>query len=536
WMQVLGLSAEVYTLLTVTLSFVAVLGLLLMLRRHRETISGAILGGKSRDEASWLSLLAVTLWMPVVSLYILVTWGAVSFRLIMGIEDNPLRLAEPYAILMAGLIVYTVASYVIERIFHRTREIAAINKELDERRVQEETAEMERIRDNTAGNAADVDGDGDEEGGGGPVGAKPEHVGIYAHKRQSMRTLEDLARRTASLFALGAVIYAIIRFWGGPDVFDRIPGLDLAEGLVDTLLIGYVIFHAVRIWIDQKIYEEIGEQPEDALPGDGEGGTGATRLATLLPLFRNLLLIIIVITILLLVAVDLGVNVAPLFAGAGIVGLAIGFGSQALVRDILSGAFFLMDDAFRKGEYIDVGEVKGTVEKISLRSFQLRHHLGMLHTIPFGEIGYLTNFSRDWVMMKLKLRVTYDTDVEKVRKLIKKLGLALAEDPEIGEKFIQPLKSQGVIEMDDSAMILRVKFMTHPGEQWVLRKRIFAELRILFEREGIKFAHREVTVRIPDLDENRQLTDEERQAIGAAARRVGDQARDDGMAAAGGAG
>ena len=85
-------------------------------------------------------------------------------------------------------------------------------------------------------------------------------------------------------------------------------------------------------------------------------------------------------------------------------------------------------------------------------------------------------------------------------------------------------------------MILRVKFMTHPGEQWVLRKRIFAELRILFEREGIKFAHREVTVRIPDLDENRQLTDEERQAIGAAARRVGDQARDDGMAAAGGAG
>ena len=231
----------------------------------------------------------------------------------------------------------------------------------------------------------------------------------------------------------------------------------------------------------------------------------------------------IAVTVILLIAMKIGVNVAPLFAGAGIVGLAIGFGAQTLVRDILSGAFFLADDAFRKGEYIDVGEVKGTVEKISLRSFQLRHHLGMLHTIPFGEIQHLTNFSRDWVMMKLPLRLTYDTDVEKVRKMIKKLGLRLQEDPEIGDKFIQPVKSQGVIQMDDSAMIVRIKFMTYPGEQWVLRKRIYAEIRELFEKEGIKFAHREVTVRIPDLDEKKDLSEDQVRAIGAAARRVGDQ-------------
>ena len=111
----------------------------------------------------------------------------------------------------------------------------------------------------------------------------------------------------------------------------------------------------------------------------------------------------------------------------------------------------------------------------------------MLHTIPFGEIQFLTNFSRDWVMMKLPLRLTYDTDVERVRKLVKKLGLRLLEDPEIGDKFIQPVKSQGVIQMDDSAMIVRIKFMTYPGEQWVLRKRIYAEIRELFEQEGIKF-------------------------------------------------
>jgi small-conductance mechanosensitive channel len=191
--------------------------------------------------------------------------------------------------------------------------------------------------------------------------------------------------------------------------------------------------------------------------------------------------------------------------------------------------FFLLDDAFRKGEYIDVGEVKGTVEKISLRSFQLRHHLGALHTIPFGEITHLTNYSRDWVMMKLPLRLTYDTDVEKVRKLIKKLGQRLLEHETEGRKFVQPLKSQGVIQMDDSAMIVRVKYMTRPGDQWTTRKLVYKEIRDLFEQEGIRFAHREVTVRIPDLDKGGEgLSDEERRAVGAAARRAVDQAEEEG--------
>ena len=225
----------------------------------------------------------------------------------------------------------------------------------------------------------------------------------------------------------------------------------------------------------------------------------------------------IVVTVLLIVLMEMGVNVGPLFAGAGIVGVAVGFGSQSLVRDIFSGAFFLFDDAFRKGEYIEIGSVKGTVENISVRSFQLRHHLGKLHTIPFGEIQVLSNYSRDWVMMKLPLRVTYDTDVDKVRKLVKKLGQQLLDDPVIGADFIQPLKSQGVIEMQDSAMIIRVKFMTRPGDQWVARKRVYEEIRALFEREGIKFAHREVTVRLADGANADSMSQSQKDAVLAAA-------------------
>ncbi|MEO1491282.1 MAG: mechanosensitive ion channel family protein [Pseudomonadota bacterium] len=536
WMQALGLSMEVYVAITITLSLITVLIILAMIRAHRKTIGGMILAGRSREEVSWPVLAASSVWAPVITLYLLFSWGDMSFRLIMGIDSSPYRLIAPYAIFLAGMIVYAVASYIIERIFARNRQIEQINRDLDERRQLEEQeahdAMVEDIR-HAAVDAGDIDGDGDEEAAGARVGTD-DPAPQYPIQRPGMQTMEDLARRTASLFAIGAVAYALARFWGGPNVFEDTPALNLFEDVIDIVFVGYITYHAVRIWIDQKIQEEGGDE-EPTGPGEGEGGgAGATRLATLLPLFRNFFLIVIAVTVLLLIATELGVNVAPLFAGAGIVGLAIGFGAQTLVRDILSGAFFLMDDAFRKGEYIDVGDVKGTVEKISLRSFQLRHHLGMLHTIPFGEITHLTNFSRDWVMMKLPLRLTYDTDVERVRKLIKKLGLRLLEDPEIGEKFIQPVKSQGVIQMDDSAMIVRIKFMTRPGEQWVLRKRIYAEIRELFEKEGIKFAHREVTVRIPDLDERKgDLSEDQVKAIGAAARRVSDQVDEEGLLATG---
>jgi len=146
----------------------------------------------------------------------------------------------------------------------------------------------------------------------------------------------------------------------------------------------------------------------------------------------------------------------------------------------------------------------------------LRHHLGALHTIPFGEVTHLTNYSRDWVMVKLPIRVTYDTDVEKVRKLIKKLGAELMEHPVEGPKFLQPLKSQGIYKMEDSAMIIRVKFMTRPGDQWTTRKLVYSRLRGLFEENGVKFAHREVTVRLSD-HELGSMTPEQREAAAGAA-------------------
>ena len=302
--------------------------------------------------------------------------------------------------------------------------------------------------------------------------------------------------------AAGAVF--LLELWG-VDIevlAEQGVGARFAGAIIDTFLIvvlAYGLWELIRIVTDRQIAVErvaLGVGGRDEEVQDGEGGGAGARLGTLLPLVKLAARIAIVVMAALAVLGELGVNILPLLAGASVLGLAIGFGAQTLVKDIVSGIFFLIDDAFRGGEYVDIGGVKGTVEKISIRSMQLRHHRGPLHTVPFGDIRHVTNFSRDWAIMKLPLRLTYDTDAEKVRKMIKKLGQELMADPELGPQFLQPLKSQGVVQMQDSAQIMSVKFMTRPGGQWMLRRVVFARIRELFEEQGIRFANREVTVRL----------------------------------------
>lgn len=478
WVADFGLNYNVYAMVYGCLTMVGAFGNILMILFNARAISNAIRGGRAPDQVSWLLRFVSFGWAPALIVYVVFSW----FRLAVDLAlENPTPLpliASSYMIFMSVVVAYGAMNYVLERYFDRSRKINEIN---------EETA------------AAEAD-------------AEPVETPEAEQRKQYLLTYEDLARRVAGILAFVIGAYALVVIWyPDADWSEDLPVARVLDVMV-IIFIGYILFHFFRIWIDSKIAEEVDDGTEAEL-GDEGGEGGQSRLATLLPLFRGAILAVVVVTIMLIVLMELGINVSPLFAGAGVVGLAVGFGSQTLVRDIFSGAFFLMDDAFRKGEYIDIGDVKGTVEKISVRSFQLRHHLGALNTIPFGEIKVLTNYSRDWVIMKLPLRVTYDTDVEKVRKLIKKLGQELLSDPVIGENFIQPLKSQGVIEMQDSAMIIRVKFMTKPGDQWLVRKKVYQEIRELFAREGIKFAHREVTVRLADGKEADDLTPKQREAV-----------------------
>jgi len=212
------------------------------------------------------------------------------------------------------------------------------------------------------------------------------------------------------------------------------------------------------------------------------------RVRTLLPIGRNLAFIVLLVMTLLMVLSSLGVEIGPLIASAGVVGVAVGFGAQTVVRDIISGMFYMIDDAFRVGEYIQSGNYKGTVESFSLRSVKLRHQRGPLFTVPFGALGAVQNMSRDWVIVKDIIGITYDSDVDKAKKLIKQIGLELAQDPDLGPSILQPLKLQGVEQFDNYGMRIRTKMMTKPGEQFVIRRRANAMIKKAFDANGIRFA------------------------------------------------
>ena len=263
--------------------------------------------------------------------------------------------------------------------------------------------------------------------------------------------------------------------------------------IVITIIVANLVWSLVKRWIESQDNVNTGDDPDSNAGGD-PGGQGLTRIETVLPLLRGFLLITIITVATMISLSSLGVDIGPLIAAASVLGLAIGFGAQTLVADIISGIFFLVDDAFRKGEYIDVSGNTGTVESISVRSMQLRHHNGPIHTVPYSQISTLTNFSRDWVIMKFELRIPFEEDVEKVRKLIKKVGKKLLDDPEHGSEFLEPLKSQGVNRMDDSAFVVRCKFSTKPGKQWAIRRIAYAEIQAAFSEAGIKFAPKRVVV------------------------------------------
>ncbi len=285
-------------------------------------------------------------------------------------------------------------------------------------------------------------------------------------------------------------------------------GADFFQFLI-TLAIGYVVFEGIALWVNRRLAREqtTREVSEDEAAGEGGGGAGNSRLATVLPLVRVTAQSAVAVIFLLLALGNLGIDTTPLLAGAGILGLAIGFGAQKLVSDIVGGVFFLIDDAFRVGEYIDVGGTAGTVEKISIRSMQLRHHRGAVHTIPYGEIAKLTNYSRDWVIMKLMFTVPFDTDPNKIKKIFKKIGAEMMADPVHSTGFLEPFKSQGVFSFDDVGMVVRGKFMAKPGTQFTIRKEIYNRVIREFETAGIDFARREVRVAIPGMENSEDLSD-----------------------------
>ena len=299
------------------------------------------------------------------------------------------------------------------------------------------------------------------------------------------------------------IVFAIwLLAWGWDIDLDTLAASDttatrLLRGVLNAiviLLVADFAWHVVRTVIDRHVH---AAQPTTETT-DPDEISRRSRIRTLLPILRNILMIVFAAMAVLMALSAMGVQIAPLIAGAGVIGVAVGFGSQTLVKDVISGIFFLLDDAFRVGEYIISGSYKGTVESFSLRSIKLRHHRGYLYTVPFGSLGAVQNMSRDWVIDKLSLTVPYDTDLDLLKKIVKQIGKELAADETLAHSIIQPLKMQGVEAMGEIGMQVRLKMMTKPGEQFVVRRRAYATLKQRLAENGIRIAT--PTVQVSDGD------------------------------------
>ncbi|MGR9274966.1 mechanosensitive ion channel domain-containing protein [Rhizobium leguminosarum] len=256
--------------------------------------------------------------------------------------------------------------------------------------------------------------------------------------------------------------------------------------IVIVLLVTDVIWKLASTLIDSQM--AVASRSVQEGHQEGPDARRRQRLNTLLPILRNVLFLAIGAVGFLMMLDAVGIQIGPLLAGAGVVGIAVGFGAQTLVKDIISGVFYLFDDAFRIGEYIQAAKYKGTVEGFSLRSIRLRHHRGPVTIVPFGELGAVQNLSRDWVIDIITLTLNYDSDLEEVRKTIKRIGVELLEDAELGPNIIEPLKMQGIEQMADYGVQIRLKFMTKPGEQFGVRRKALAMLKKTFAEKGIQFA------------------------------------------------
>jgi len=311
------------------------------------------------------------------------------------------------------------------------------------------------------------------------------------------KTTMEKVLKTALKLVFSILFFTfVLKLWGIDIQFGYTVAMAMFKILI-VICIFYVIWEIISSVIERRIILEMPEEEEK-----DEGGAGGSRIGTLLLLLKKFIFFSMIIMGILVILSSLGINITPLIAGAGVVGLAISFGSQSLVKDIIAGLFFMMDDAFRVGDYITIGSQKGTVEKITLRSLVLRHPRGKLDTIGFGNINSVSNLSRDYTITKLEFRVRYDTDIDKLRKIVKKrVYQPIMQNEELAPKLLSPIKSQGVKHMDDSAMIARIKYKTLPGDQFAIRKEIYQLMQQAFKEEGIEFAHKNVTVYIPDSNE-----------------------------------
>jgi small-conductance mechanosensitive channel len=249
--------------------------------------------------------------------------------------------------------------------------------------------------------------------------------------------------------------------------------------------IAIVVVLALAAWeiLGGIIYARLNEQDPS-----GSAVLRSARMRTLLPLMRNVLLIVISVMASLVVLSEIGVDIGPLLAGAGVVGLAVGFGAQSLVKDVISGAFFLFEGTINIGDVVDIDGKGGLVEGMTIRSIRLRDYNGNLHTINFGSVGVITNMTRDYGYYVCDVKVAYRYEVDAVIAALRETDEALRKDKAFRNDILEPIEIAGVETFADTTFIVRSRIKTRPIRQWDVGREFLKRLKLKFDEKDIQLA------------------------------------------------
>jgi small-conductance mechanosensitive channel len=458
WFQRIDLEPDSYLLVNVALGTLLLVWLGGLVWKNRTQVANYLKGGSTADagNSSWFTRQFAAIWHILTLAYLFWVWFACASRVILFGPHFGGALWRSLLVVPLYLILDRLLQVALPSIFVAGTEIP----------------------------------DAIEPG----AALEPQDAGAPAPPpRAKLAVVQNIIR---------AILFLVLLVWVLKAFNIELPFVARIAGggfeISITIVLALVAWRWLNAYVTRKL-AQTAPDPDEAKDDEDEfHGVVLDRSHTLLPMLRRFIGTVLLIMVMLIVLSSLGIDIGPLLAGAGVMGLAIGFGARKLVADVLSGFFYLLDDAFRVGEYIQAGGVSGTVEAISLRNAMIRHHLGSLQIVPYSNMGVINNSMRGPLVVKFNLDLPYDTDIEKVRKVVKKVGEKMINDPEYASDFTQPIKSQGVNKVGDSVMTFRVKFSAKPGKQFVIRREAFRLIKDALEAKGIHLAFRKVIVELPE--------------------------------------
>ncbi|MCF8223210.1 MAG: mechanosensitive ion channel family protein [Bacteroidales bacterium] len=259
--------------------------------------------------------------------------------------------------------------------------------------------------------------------------------------------------------------------------------------LITVILL--IVLRVVKLFI-RKLKKTLIRRAEKNQDRDTE--EAEKRILTLTGILRSIIKILLVATYLLIILQKLGINIAPILASAGIVGLAVGFGAQELVRDVISGFFILLENQVRAGDVAIINGTGGLVEKIELRTITLRDFSGVVHVVQNGKINSMSNMTKEWSAIVFEIGVAYKENVDRVMEIMKETGEELIKDEVFGQKIIDPIEIFGLDSFGDSALIIKARLKTKPITQWEVGREYRRRLKIAFDKNNIEIPFPHTTV------------------------------------------